>query len=129
MRPTRRSNGRPMAFPKRPCELKRGRCSRMPRLRWRPTRCAIAPCSTLWPACASRPSAAGRAHARPFLAGLAGLRMEPILGRLRPVAPPPVDAEPIPPVEADPEPVTELADDNPFTPDELGAGPPPGAPR
>src|SRR5580704_12940524 len=60
---------------------------------------------------------------------LAGLRIEPILGRLRPVAPPPVDAEPMPPmpVEADSEPVTELADDNPFTPDELGAEPPPAA--
>jgi len=60
---------------------------------------------------------------------LAGLRIEPILGRLRRVAPPPVDAEPMPPmpVEADSEPVTELADDNPFTPDELGAEPPPAA--
>src|SRR5882724_6647579 len=79
-----------------------------------------------------------RPHAPPSMAAdsvrdrtlfdrLAGLRIEPILGRLRPVAPPPVDAEPIPPmpVEADPEPVTELADDNPFTPDELGAEPPP----
>jgi len=78
---------------------------------------------------ASPSMAADSVRDRTLFDRLAGLRIEPILGRLRPVAPPPVDAEPIPPmpVEADPEPVTELSDDNPFTPDELGAEPPPAA--
>jgi S-DNA-T family DNA segregation ATPase FtsK/SpoIIIE len=59
---------------------------------------------------------------------LAGLRIEPILGRMRPAAPPPVDgpAVPPPPLEAEPEPAIGMADDdNPFTPDVLGAESPP----
>jgi S-DNA-T family DNA segregation ATPase FtsK/SpoIIIE len=59
---------------------------------------------------------------------LAGLRIEPFLGRLRPGAPPaesppfePVDAElPQPVVSlAEPEPRDEGSDENPFTPDSL----------
>jgi S-DNA-T family DNA segregation ATPase FtsK/SpoIIIE len=50
---------------------------------------------------------------------LAGLRIEPILGRLRPVAAAP--SVPVTPV--DPGAAAEAADDNPFTPDVLGAEP------
>ncbi len=68
---------------------------------------------------------------------LAGLRIEPILGRLRPVAPqaapiPAPEAEPeeeVPaeqPIQAaertaEPEEIDELSDENPFTPDSLDA--------
>ena len=57
---------------------------------------------------------------------LAGLRIEPILGRLRPAEPAPVpgQAAATAPVRSEPEPVLEAADDNPFTPDVLGAEPP-----
>ena len=68
---------------------------------------------------------------------LAGLRIEPILGRLRassPPAPPPlepVDAEPPQAVvnlaEPEPEPEAEGADENPFTPDSLLAEQAPAA--
>src|ERR1700722_1060385 len=115
MRPTRPSNGRPMTFPKRPRELKRGRCSRSRLRRWQPTRCGIARCSTAWPACASSRSSAD---------------CEPAPRRppAPPAAPPPVDgpAVPPPPLEAEPEPAIGMADDdNPFTPDVLGAESPP----
>jgi S-DNA-T family DNA segregation ATPase FtsK/SpoIIIE len=65
---------------------------------------------------------------------LAGLRIEPILGRLRPVAPAPEPEEtptaPLPPtvpMAAAPESTVEAPDDNPFTPDAPGAEPPPAA--
>jgi S-DNA-T family DNA segregation ATPase FtsK/SpoIIIE len=65
---------------------------------------------------------------------LAGLRIEPILGRLRPVAPAPEPEEtptaPLPPtvpMAAAPEFTVEAPDDNPFTPDAPGAEPPPAA--
>jgi S-DNA-T family DNA segregation ATPase FtsK/SpoIIIE len=61
---------------------------------------------------------------------LAGLRIEPILGRLRPTAapspePPPESAAAVAP-EAGPA-IETVYDDNPFTPDALGAEPPPTA--
>jgi S-DNA-T family DNA segregation ATPase FtsK/SpoIIIE len=59
---------------------------------------------------------------------LAGLRIEPILGRLRPAAAPPTDGQPVPPAPLEePEPAIEMADDNPFTPDVLGTEPPTAA--
>ena len=45
-----------MTFPKHPAN---SRCSRSRLRRWRPTWCAIAPCSIVWPACASSRSSAG----------------------------------------------------------------------
>ena len=59
---------------------------------------------------------------------LAGLRIEPILGKLKPAAPPSpqvVEEAPVLPLEAVPEtPSTDaIVDDNPFTPDSIDAEP------
>ena len=67
-------------------------------------------------------TAANSVRDRTLFDRLAGLRIEPILGRLRPAAPSPAEAQaaPLPPTAAEPEPAIETADDNPFTPDVLG---------
>src|SRR5215468_1052584 len=74
------------------------------------------------------PTAAESVQDRTLFDRLAGLRIEPILGRLRPAAapaPPLVDASEIAPEPAGPPSPTagDPVDDNPFTPDVLGAEP------
>ncbi len=75
------------------------------------------------------PTAAESVQERTLFDRLSGLRIEPIMSRLRPAAPaaevpPPASAEPVATVEAMPEapvspqPVAEVYDDNPFKPDD-----------
>jgi S-DNA-T family DNA segregation ATPase FtsK/SpoIIIE len=71
---------------------------------------------------ASPAMAADSVRDRTLFDRLAGLRIEPILGRLRPVSAAPPAAPPVPAMPVDPEPA-EAADDNPFTPDGLGVEP------
>ncbi len=97
----------------------------------RPTPEIPAPPHGLHPVAPEAPSPeAASLHERTLFDRLAGLRIEPILGRLRPTAatraaaPLPeenagLQAEAPPPVAAD-----EVADDNPFTPDALQADQP-----
>ncbi len=57
------------------------------------------------------PSEAGSVQERTLFDRISGLRIEPILGRLRPAAPA------APPLDGEPQQVADAADDNPFTPD------------
>ena len=71
------------------------------------------------------PTAAESVQERTLFDRVAGLRIEPILGRLRPAAPAAERMEPVPPAstapeqQAAPRPEIEADDDNPFTPDAL----------
>src|SRR5688572_10065094 len=70
-------------------------------------------------------TAAESVQERTLFDRVAGLRIEPILGRLRPAAPAAERMEPVPPASTEPEqqaaprPESEADDDNPFTPDAL----------
>jgi DNA segregation ATPase FtsK/SpoIIIE, S-DNA-T family len=74
-------------------------------------------------------TAAESVQERTLFDRLAGLRIEPILGRLRPAAPAPTSQSPGAPDASKPAPdsaaasAADTADDNPFTPDALGAEP------
>jgi S-DNA-T family DNA segregation ATPase FtsK/SpoIIIE len=71
------------------------------------------------------PTAAESVQERTLFDRVAGLRIEPILGRLRPAAPAAEGMEPVPPAssapgqQAAPQPESEADDDNPFAPDPL----------
>jgi DNA segregation ATPase FtsK/SpoIIIE, S-DNA-T family len=75
------------------------------------------------------PTAAESVQERTLFDRLAGLRIEPILGRLRPAAPAPTPQHPEASGGSGPVPgspaasAADTADDNPFTPDALGAEP------
>ena len=76
------------------------------------------------------PTAAESVQERTLFDRVAGLRIEPILGRLRPAAPAAERVEPTAPVpeqQAASQPEDEADDDNPFTPDALAADQPPPA--
>jgi DNA segregation ATPase FtsK/SpoIIIE, S-DNA-T family len=75
-------------------------------------------------------TAAESVQERTLFDRIAGLRIEPILGRLRPAAPAGERVEPVvgapppsepAPAEAAPQPADEAYDDNPFTPDGLAS--------
>jgi S-DNA-T family DNA segregation ATPase FtsK/SpoIIIE len=71
------------------------------------------------------PTAAESVQERTLFDRVAGLRIEPILGRLRPAAPAAEGMEPVAPAssapgqQAAPQPESEADDDNPFAPDPL----------
>lgn len=71
------------------------------------------------------PTAAESVQERTLFDRVAGLRIEPILGRLRPAAPAAERIEPVPPAapaseqQSAAQPESEADDDNPFTPDAL----------
>jgi S-DNA-T family DNA segregation ATPase FtsK/SpoIIIE len=71
------------------------------------------------------PTAAESVQERTLFDRVAGLRIEPILGRLRPAAPAAEGMESVPPAssapgqQAAPQPESEADDDNPFAPDPL----------
>jgi S-DNA-T family DNA segregation ATPase FtsK/SpoIIIE len=84
------------------------------------------------------PTAAESVQERTLFDRLAGLRIEPILGRLRPTAPATEQPEPVAPAQASsesmpmasasPQTVAEVDDDNPFRPDDaLASETPPQA--
>jgi DNA segregation ATPase FtsK/SpoIIIE, S-DNA-T family len=76
------------------------------------------------------PTAAESVQERTLFDRVAGLRIEPILGRLRPAAPAAERVEPLPtapPPQAAGQAEVEDDDDNPFAPDEPAADPTPAA--